>query len=198
MSVVPQSALRQEAAPSTPLGDAPDRTSRRARLLELVYEVTRAINSSLNLDEVTEFIYQGISRILPTHNFYIAIPNLESKEIEFALEIENRQRQPWRSRPVGSGLTEYLLGTRRPLLIPHNFERACRGLGITYAGRPACCWIGAPMVFRDRAVGVIAIQSYDKEGVYDAEHLSVLENLANQAAAAVENARLYHYQRHRP
>jgi len=169
-----------------------DRLLRRARVLELVYEVTRAINSSLNLDEVTEFIYQGISRILPTDSFYIAFPGNEGKSIEFAIEIENRQRRPWRSRPAAAGLTEYLLGSRRPLLIPRNFERACRGLGITPAGVPALSWMGAPMVFRDRAVGVIAIQSYEAEDMFDTEHLSVLENLASQAASAVENARLFH------
>jgi signal transduction histidine kinase/CheY-like chemotaxis protein len=167
-----------------------DRTLRRARVLELVYEVTRAINSSLNLDEVTEFIYQGFRRILPADNFYIAIVS-ENQQIEFVLEIEDRQRRPRRSRPIAAGLTEYLLGTRRPLLIPRNFERACRGLGIDFVGRPAACWMGAPMVFRDRAVGVIATQSYEREDLYDAEHLSVLENLASQAAAAIENARLF-------
>jgi signal transduction histidine kinase/ActR/RegA family two-component response regulator len=167
-----------------------DRTLRRARVLELVYEVTRAINSSLNLDEVTEFIYQGFRRILPADNFYIAVVS-EAQEIEFVLEIEDRQRRPPRTRPMAAGLTEYLLGTRRPLLIPRNFERACRGMGINFVGRPAACWMGAPMVFRDRAVGVIATQSYDREDLYDAEHLSVLENLASQAAAAIENARLF-------
>jgi signal transduction histidine kinase/ActR/RegA family two-component response regulator len=155
-----------------------------------VYEVTRAINSSLNLDEVTEFIYQGFRRILPADNFYIAIIS-KTQQVEFVLEVEDRQRRPRRSRPMAAGLTEYLLGTRRPLLIPRNFERACRGLGISFVGRPAACWMGAPMVFRDRAVGVIATQSYDREEIYDAEHLSVLENLASQAAAAIENARLF-------
>lgn len=169
-----------------------DRLLRRARVLELVYEVTRAINSSLNLDEVTEFIYQGISRILPTDNFYIAFPSADGQVIEFVLEIENRQRRPWRTRKAGGGLTEYLLNARRPLLIPCHFERTCRGLGITPSGIPALSWMGAPMVYRDRAVGVIAIQSYEGEYMFDSEHLSVLENLAGQAASAVENARLFH------
>jgi signal transduction histidine kinase/CheY-like chemotaxis protein len=173
-----------------PPDEPKDRTSRRAHVLELVYEVTRAINSSLNLDEVTEFIYQGFRRILPADNFYIAIIS-KTQQVEFVLEVEDRQRRPRRSRPMAAGLTEYLLGTRRPLLIPRNFERACRGLGISFVGRPAACWMGAPMVFRDRAVGVIATQSYDREEIYDAEHLSVLENLASQAAAAIENARLF-------
>jgi signal transduction histidine kinase/ActR/RegA family two-component response regulator len=185
------SALLQTVSSNlVPIGDPTDRTLRRAHVLELVYEVTRAINSSLNLDEVTEFIYQGFRRILPADNFYIAIVG-KNQQVEFLLEVEDRQRRPMRSRPMAAGLTEYLLGTRRPLMIPRNFERSCRGLGISFVGRPAACWMGAPMVFRDRAVGVIATQSYDREEIYDAEHLSVLENLASQAAAAIENARLF-------
>src|SRR5580700_7241404 len=111
-----------------PLGESSDRTQRRAHVLELVYEVTRAINSSLNLDEVTEFIYQGFRRILPADNFYIAIVN-QAHQIEFVLEVEERQRRPRRFRPMAAGLTEYLLHTRRPLLVPRHFDRTCRGLG---------------------------------------------------------------------
>src|SRR5271155_2917495 len=101
------SALLQTVSSNlVPLGDPTDRTLRRAHVLELVYEVTRAINSSLNLDEVTEFIYQGFRRILPADNFYIAIV-APQQQIEFVLEIEDRHRRPWRSRPIAAGLTEY-------------------------------------------------------------------------------------------
>src|SRR2546423_11312959 len=116
--------VRQPVAGSPESWTQPsDRTLRRARVLELVYEVTRAINSSLNLDEVTEFIYQGIRRILPADNFYIAFVDDEERQMEFVLEIEERRRQLRRSRPIAAGLTEYLLRTRRPLLIARNFDR---------------------------------------------------------------------------
>jgi signal transduction histidine kinase len=167
------------------------RMLRRARELEMVYEVTRAINSSLNLDEVIEFIYQGISRILDADNLYIAFYDQDAGQIHFALEMEHRERKPRRSRPAGTGLSEHLLRTKRPLLIPCDFEAYCQRNSLGFSGTPAKCWMGAPMVFRDRAVGVIAVQSYDDEYLYDGDHLSVLENLAGQAAAAIENAGLY-------
>lgn len=162
---------------------------RRAGELELIYEVTRAINSSLELEQVLELIYQGISRILPTDNAYVAL--VDGDEIRFEIEVESCQRLPKRRRQRGAGLTEYLLQTRRPLLIADNFEDSCRRLGIRYSGRPARCWMGVPMVFRDKAVGVIALQSYERSNVFDPEHLSVLENIGGQAAVAIENARLY-------
>lgn len=163
---------------------------RRARELQLIYEVTRAINSSLRFEEVLEFIYQGISRILPTDNFYIALWD-GSGEIRFEIEVEERKRLPKRSRKRAAGLTEYLLGTRRPLLIRRDFMAQCERLGIRFGGRPARCWMGAPMVFREKSVGVIALQSYELENVFDEDHLSVLENVAAQAAGAIENARLF-------
>lgn len=162
---------------------------RRARELELIYEVTRVINSSLELDQVLDLIYQGISRILPTDNAYIAL--FDGEEIQFEIEVEGCQRLSKRRRKRGAGLSEYLLETRRPLLVADNFEDTCRRLGIRFSGRPARCWMGVPMVFRDKAVGVIALQSYEQENVFDPEHLLVLENIGGQAAVAIENARLY-------
>lgn len=163
---------------------------RQARELKLIYEVTRTITSSLKLNEVLEFIYQGIAQILPADNFYIALWD-GGDEIRFEIEIEERRRLPKRKRQWMSGLTEYLLTSRKPLLIPRDVTAERERLGIALSGRNALCWMGAPMVFHDKAVGVIALQSYEREGVYDEAHLSVLENLAGQAAVAIENARLY-------
>ena len=163
---------------------------RQARELRLIYEVTRTITSTLQLEEVLNFIYEGISQILPTDNFYIALWNGKD-EIRFEIEIEERKRLPKRKRKWVSGLTEYLLTTRRPLLISSDLIGERQRLGIAVSGRNAKCWMGAPMVIRDKAVGVIALQSYEREFAFDQAHLSVLENLAGQAAVAIENARLF-------
>ncbi len=112
-------------------------------------------------------------------------------EIRFAVEIEEGRVKPQRKRAAAAGLTEFLLRTKRPLLIPCHFPEACEQLDIRFAGRPARCWMGAPMVFRDRAVGVIAVQSYEHERIFDEDHLSVLDNVASQAAGAIAHARLF-------
>jgi signal transduction histidine kinase len=47
------------------------------------------------------------------------------------------------------------------------------------------------MIAGDKVLGVIAVQSYTTENVYDEEHLNLLPTIAAQAAIAIENARLY-------
>jgi signal transduction histidine kinase len=64
-------------------------------------------------------------------------------------------------------------------------------MGIKVIGTSAKSWLGVPMIAGDEVLGIIAVQSYTTENVYDEEHLNLLPTIAAQAAIAIENARLY-------
>jgi GAF domain-containing protein len=93
-------------------------------------------------------------------------------------------------RKGGNGVTEYILRSRQPLLISGNMEEKAVQLGFESIGKPSKSWLGVPMVAGNEAIGVIAVQSFDEEGVYGDHHLDLLTAVARQAAGAVENARL--------
>ena len=57
--------------------------------------------------------------------------------------------------------------------------------------RPTNSWLGVPMIVQDRVIGIISVQSLGEEPPVDKSQLAVLEAVANQAAVAIENARLY-------
>jgi K+-sensing histidine kinase KdpD len=65
-----------------------------------------------------------------------------------------------------------------------------RELGIEPATDEAACWLGAPMVAGEDALGVIAIQDYEDPAAFDQHNLEVLTIIAGQAAAAIRNTRL--------
>ena len=51
-------------------------------------------------------------------------------------------------------------------------------------------WLGVPLIFYDEVLGVLSVQSTDKY-VFSAEHMQTLNSIADQAAVAIENSRLY-------
>ena len=51
-------------------------------------------------------------------------------------------------------------------------------------------WLGVPMLFGDQVLGAIIVGSYER-AAFDEGHQQTLTNVANQAAVAVQNARLY-------
>jgi len=169
---------------------------RRISQLTVLNEVGRALSSTRQLLPLLEVIYQQTGRLMDTTNFYIALYDAESDEVYFPLAVEegrklSAERLARARRKAGRGLTEYVLRTKQPLLITRDMAGTCARLGIEAVGRMAKSWLGVPMLSGERALGVIAVQSYTQEGAYDEEHLAVLSTIASQAAVAVENAQLY-------
>lgn len=88
-------------------------------------------------------------------------------------------------------MTEYVIQTREPLLIKENIAARLEELGIEMIGQEAQSWLGVPMMRGEQVIGVIAVQSYTTPRLYDEYHRDLLSAIANQAAVAIENARLF-------
>jgi GAF domain-containing protein len=163
----------------------------RNRELGVLNDIGAALSSTLELDTVAERIYEQASRILDTHNFYIALHDAESGTISFPIRIENRQRlPPIAQRPAANGLTEHVIRTGKPQLINGDVLETAHALGLAPIGRPSTSWLGVPLNADGRAIGVIAIQDHEGARRYEDHDLEVLTLIAGQAAAAVRNAQL--------
>jgi diguanylate cyclase (GGDEF)-like protein len=167
--------------------------ARRTEELHLLNQTGRAISSTLEADSLLRRIHEELQKLMDASNFYVAMSDDTNGEIRFELETENGRYLPHRSRKSLHGLTEHLLETAQPLLIrsSKHLDEYRAEHGIQSSGRQALSWLGAPVVIRGRAAGVMAVQSYDRENAYDEDHLEVLRIVAAQAAVALENARLF-------
>jgi len=163
----------------------------RAEELAILNIMGRALTMMLDVDAVIENLYQYASRLIDTTNFYIALYRPESDQVLFPLAVESGQRAQWQMRQAGQGLTEYVIRTREPLLIEENVTARLEELGITSIGRSALSWLGVPMTMGNRVIGVIAAQSYATPRLYGERQRNLLTAIANQAAIAIENARLF-------
>ena len=162
----------------------------RAQELLVLNEMSRVFSSLRKVDPLVESIYRHLSRLMDTTNFYIALYNSESDEISFPLAVEHGERREWGSRRAGRGLTEYVIRSREPLLIPEDVTGRLEELGMEAIGEIALSWLGVPMIVGGQVMGMIGIQSYTTARSYSKRHCNLLEAIASQAAAAIENIRL--------
>jgi two-component system, NtrC family, sensor histidine kinase KinB len=173
------------------LAQARLRLERRVRELDSLHAIGKAVSSSLELNIILETIYQQIRRLMPAENFYIALYDRETDQVSFPFVIEEGTRIQAKSRYTGGGLTEYILKNRSPVLAVESTNTIRQLLGLSPSKRPAVSWVGVPIIAADETLGVIALQSYKSVGIYDQAHQSVLGAIADQAAIAIKNARLY-------
>lgn len=165
--------------------------------LRLLGRIDRILGSSFNLSKVIGMIYKEISKVMDTSNFYIAIYNPKTSTIKFEIyTIEGKEIAPF-TRPLSGGLTEYVIKTKKPLLINSNLQKYCRRLGIVPHGKNAYSWLGVPMIYKGNIEGVMTIQDYKKEGAYTWEDELFLTNIASKAAVVIANTRLVEEEMHR-
>lgn len=169
----------------------------RQRLQERVEELSalnaigRELGRFLDVDALLEVIYREAGRVLNFRNFYVAFYDAEAQRIHFPLVYEDGERRAWRSRPFQSGLTEYVIRTRKPLLIREDERAEAARLGIQPLGRPARSWLGVPLLAGDQVLGVLALQDYEQPHAYTEADAALLSTIAAQAAMAIRNAQLY-------
>ncbi|MBE7534966.1 MAG: GAF domain-containing protein [Anaerolineales bacterium] len=167
-------------------------TEARAKEVTVLNEVGQALAATLNLQQIAEVTYEGISRLFDTRNFYIAFYDQPKDEIVFLLNVSESETDRTLGRlPMGVGITSYIIRSRESVLIGEGSEAWAHSHGETTAGEHARSYMGVPLITGDKVVGVIAIQDFETYQKYNEHDLRLITSFASQTAIAVENARLF-------
>ncbi|MBC8447023.1 MAG: GAF domain-containing protein, partial [Chloroflexi bacterium] len=167
-----------------------------ARLYEEMaglYDVGLAVTSALELDKTLRAIYEQVNHLMSLDTFYIALYDEARGELRFDIFVEEGEWLPKFTKKLDEGgLTAWIVQARKPLFIGDiEEERESQPVAPSQKGKPGTrSWMGFPLIARDKVVGVISVQSFRPQAFTEGNK-RILAAFANQAAVAVENARLY-------
>ncbi|HLO13391.1 MAG TPA: GAF domain-containing protein, partial [Anaerolineales bacterium] len=167
-------------------------TQTRAEELATLNQLAQALSSQLNLDQIVDGIYRGITRLIDARNFYVGFYDASTNEIVFPQTVSesNLDRNITRL-PMGQGITSYMIQTGESVRITDGSDKWMEARGIKTAGAPAKSFLGVPLIRGGKALGAMAVQNYDQYNAYDQHDLQLLTAFASQVAVAIENARLF-------
>ena len=88
---------------------AHDRLERRVLELSSLQEVGKSLSASLDISEISEAIYEQVTRLMNASNFYICIYDQANDELSFPVVYEMDEKLNWPSRKVlEDSLTNYV------------------------------------------------------------------------------------------
>lgn len=158
--------------------------------LSALLDTAQALASSLDLKQVLQTIAHQAKRLTQADGSRIYLIEPDEETLKPVVVLEDYAAAIMGTPLlVGQGITGQVAATGVPEIVTH-VECDPRVIQIPGTPKNERCLICVPLVVKGEVIGVMT-SSRNREEAFDPDHLRLLSSLASQAAAAVENARLY-------
>ncbi len=161
--------------------------------LSTVHRFSLNLGSVTDLKDLSEKAYEEMKKLIPFDSFTIGFVNWEKGTIRYELMIhkgKNIGPVEIQLDPKNS-LSGWIITNKKPLLIG-DLEKDKDHLPSKWfkIGDLPRSWLGVPLIYQDRVVGVIILQSFTPNQ-YTQEDTNFLSILGAQLSLAIINSQLY-------
>ncbi|TET08225.1 MAG: PAS domain S-box protein, partial [Candidatus Atribacteria bacterium] len=164
------------------------------KLQEVLYNISKAANSPITLNQLYKTIHKVLGNIIDTTNFYIALVDVNKDELYFPYYIDEKdEKMPILKFSITNTLTTYVIKTGKSLLNNNEQYKEMINQGIlTPMGSTTdeSIWLGVPLKIEGKIMGAMAVQSYTNPNLYREEDIKLMEFVSNQIATAIERKRM--------
>ena len=157
------------------------------RAKEVMYEIGELANKIKDLPLLFKAIQNSLSRILDTRNFYVALYNEEADEFSYPYYNDEFDSPPPEPVKAEKGISAYVIKSGHPILLAkEEFYTMNREGKIDLLGTPSEQWLGCPLMVEERPIGIMAVQSYSKDVIYDESDMEMLNFVSDQIALTIK------------
>jgi PAS domain S-box-containing protein len=165
---------------------------RTEQIYSSLYRITEAIHTAQNLDELYRSIHNIIAALMPARNFAIALYDAATESFIFPYRVDEHYPDELTPppRPLGKTLVDYVWQTGTPLLATmEQLERLVAEQHLQPLGVMALDWLGVPLKWQDKTIGVMVVQTYTMGERLTPEHQQLLMFVSTQVALAIQRKR---------
>ena len=165
----------------------------QADRLAVLYEIGKAITSTLEIDDLLDLIYKHLSQVISCDAYFVSLYLPEDHLLDIKLLIDQGKRYAPEKSSASEGLSSWIVKNRKPLLI-QDLRKEINFLPVkpVMVGEKKLSrsWLGVPMQIEDDLIGLLAVASY-QPNVFDEMDQLLLEQIAQQAVLSIQNARIH-------
>jgi len=157
------------------------------KLNRTLFDISNAVNTTTDLDELYEHIYKSLNTLMGLPNFYIAICTKQRGRVKMPFFVDqyddHSQFEIWLTET--NSLTGEALNKKVPLFLNQAQinKRAEQG---RIVGTPSKAWFGVPLIREKKVLGIIAAHSYDDPDYFSEKNRNILISVSSQIALVIE------------
>ena len=169
-----------------------DALAHERQALQALYEVGQAVNSTLELQDVLNQVMDRIIQLTGAERSFLMLKDEDTSEMEVRVARNvDRETLSHSDFAVSRTIVQQVATEGRPIATTNaqaDPRFSAQESVVAYSLRSILC---VPMKARDKVTGVIYADNRIKTGLFGDKERDLLAAFANQAALAIENARLF-------
>lgn len=158
------------------------------KLETLLFKITAEASISEDLDELYKWIHWHLRDVLDTTNLFFGIINEDETIMSFPYYVDEYNLPPDSVKLRQKLISEYVIKSRKPLFLKEKdiIDLANKNLiDLDVAGTIPKVWMGAPLLNKERALGIIVLQSYHDSNLYSKSDLDILRFISEQITVTI-------------
>ncbi|GCF07701.1 adenylate/guanylate cyclase domain-containing protein [Dictyobacter arantiisoli] len=163
--------------------------------LETLSEIARTLNSTLEFDKVLSLVMDCVIDFVKAERGVLMLVHPGTGELEFSIARDKNANSipesAFATAQISRNTIRRVIRTREPMLTDDaqaddalKIQESIMAFGI----RSIMC---APLIVRDNCIGAVYVDSRFNTRLFHSKHLELLLAFCNQAAIAIDNARLF-------
>ena len=162
----------------------------------IIHQASQSIlGTHLDPQTVYQSVREAVFQIMPCEAFVIVLADEASGDYQAVYLYDSGQTFPPRTIPRGTGLSGKVISEGKSLFIHDNLQTGSSGVRFGTEQRIRSI-LAVPLREDRKIVGMVAAESYQPDA-FNEQHRVLLETLAAQMAAVIQNARLFEETRKR-
>ncbi|MGB8646567.1 MAG: GAF domain-containing protein [Anaerolineae bacterium] len=167
---------------------AEEASAQRAQELEALYHTSLEINALQDLPTLLQSIITRASDLVGEQMGALYLLQPDGQTLRLTVGYNLREAFVGTTLQVGEGLAGKIIQTGAPLMVPDY--QAWPERAVIYATSSWRRMLGMPLKASGQVIGVITITDTQRTGLYTEAQVRVLSLFADQAAIAIDKARL--------
>jgi class 3 adenylate cyclase/PAS domain-containing protein len=163
--------------------------------IETLYEIARTLNSTLDFNKVLSLVMDQVIGFLKAERGFLMLINPQTGEPEFRMARDNNARTipetAFNTAQISRNIVKEVIHTQKPILTDDALnDKDLKGHEsiLAYNIHALMC---APLMVRNSCIGAVYVDSRLVTRLFSPRHLNLLLAFCNQAAIAIDNARLF-------
>ncbi|MDX1934479.1 MAG: GAF domain-containing protein [Capsulimonadales bacterium] len=164
--------------------------TRRAEEAAALYELSQAVTSTLRLPDILERVADAVLHLVSVDKFALFLRERHGDVLELVFQRGLPEGASERLRPrIGQGIIGWVMEFETPTAV-RDIAADQRNASAPFHTEGAVSLVAMPLQLGTSTIGVLTALS-SRRRLFTVAEMELLYTIANQAAVAIENARVY-------